>query len=234
MFIKTKETRTSAYELGLTLTKAQKEKVVVSSINIAKNFEKRHADVLRAIETIECSSDFRELNFVFTLKTVAMPNNATRQDPEYLITRDGFAFLAMGFTGARAAKFKEAYITAFNEMERRINGFHAQPKKYERSGDFVLEERVSGIYYAVPIVHDFIMDCCEKVPNFHVSRTEFYRHFTWYCAERATPTPTRCSAVRALNELAYFREYRSSGTRYWKGLRILRRHREWLCDDLPV
>ncbi|WP_434801549.1 Rha family transcriptional regulator [Serratia symbiotica] len=40
-----------------------------------------------------------------------------RKLPCYQITRDGFAFLTMGFTGQRAAQFKEAYITAFNQME---------------------------------------------------------------------------------------------------------------------
>ena len=38
----------------------------------------------------------------------------------YYIARDGFVFLAMGFTGKIAAKFKEAYIEAFNEMEERL------------------------------------------------------------------------------------------------------------------
>lgn len=38
----------------------------------------------------------------------------------YYLTRDGFTFLAMGFTGKVAAKFKEAYIEAFNDMERRL------------------------------------------------------------------------------------------------------------------
>ncbi|HHL2105229.1 TPA: Rha family transcriptional regulator [Escherichia coli] len=41
--------------------------------------------------------------------------------PCYQITRDGFAFLAMGFTGKRAAQFKEAYINAFNQMEKQLS-----------------------------------------------------------------------------------------------------------------
>jgi hypothetical protein len=39
----------------------------------------------------------------------------------YCITRDGFVFLAMGFTGTKAAQFKEAYINAFNQMEKQLN-----------------------------------------------------------------------------------------------------------------
>ena len=44
-------------------------------------------------------------------------NGVKRELPMYLMTRDGFTFLAMGFTGKVAAQFKEAYINAFNEME---------------------------------------------------------------------------------------------------------------------
>lgn len=40
--------------------------------------------------------------------------------PMYYLTRDGFTFLAMGFTGRVAAQFKEAYINAFNEMEEML------------------------------------------------------------------------------------------------------------------
>jgi phage regulator Rha-like protein len=40
----------------------------------------------------------------------------------YYVTRDGFAFLAMGFTGKKAAQFKERYIAAFNAMEKKLMG----------------------------------------------------------------------------------------------------------------
>ena len=40
--------------------------------------------------------------------------------PQYLMTRDGFTFLAMGFTGAKAARFKELYIAEFNRMEEEL------------------------------------------------------------------------------------------------------------------
>ncbi len=38
------------------------------------------------------------------------------------MTKDGFVFLVMGFTGKKAAAFKEAYIAEFNRMEERLNG----------------------------------------------------------------------------------------------------------------
>jgi hypothetical protein len=45
---------------------------------------------------------------------------AFRKDDSYNMTKDGFTFLAMGYTGSLAARFKEAYITRFNEMEAQL------------------------------------------------------------------------------------------------------------------
>ncbi len=92
---------------------------VTSSLAVADYFIKRHADVIRKIESLECSTLFRKRNFAFTSISINQPNGGTRKLPCYQITRDGFAFLAMGFTGKRAAQFKEAYINAFNQMEKR-------------------------------------------------------------------------------------------------------------------
>ncbi|MCV4808796.1 Rha family transcriptional regulator, partial [Escherichia coli] len=71
--------------------------------------------------TLECSAEFTEHNFVLS----EYPDASGRNLLCYQITRDGFAFLAMGFTGKRAAQFKEAYINAFNLMEKSLSGADA-------------------------------------------------------------------------------------------------------------
>jgi len=91
-----------------------------TSLRIADHFGKRHANVLRAISTLECSNEFRKLNFELTSQSVRMPNGGVRNDTVCTMTRDGFVFLAMGFTGKEVAQWKEAYIKAFNEMEAEI------------------------------------------------------------------------------------------------------------------
>ncbi len=91
--------------------------LVTNSFKIAEHFEKRHDIVLRAIDNLECSSEFCARNFAETSAPVPMPRGGVRQIKAYSITRDGFTFLAMGFTGAKAAQWKEAYIKAFNQME---------------------------------------------------------------------------------------------------------------------
>ncbi|EPA3994169.1 TPA: Rha family transcriptional regulator, partial [Escherichia coli] len=72
---------------------------VTSSLAVANFFSKRHDDVLKKIRTLECSASLTARNF-----SVSDYTDCTgRKLPCYQITRDGFAFLAMGFTGKRAA-----------------------------------------------------------------------------------------------------------------------------------
>ncbi|MDD8639029.1 ash family protein [Escherichia coli] len=92
-------------------------RVVTTSLAVANYFTKRHERVLDRIRNLECSAEFTEHNFVLSEYT----DVSGRKLPCYQITRDGFAFLAMGFTGKRAAQFKEAYINAFNQMEKQLS-----------------------------------------------------------------------------------------------------------------
>ncbi|EFN0720354.1 peptidase [Escherichia coli] len=90
---------------------------VTSSLAIADYFSKRHDDVLKRVRALECSPEFNARNFA----AVEYVDAKGELRPAYQITRDGFAFLAMGFTGKRAAQFKEAYINAFNQMEKQLS-----------------------------------------------------------------------------------------------------------------
>ena len=94
--------------------------VTTLSTDVAAFFEKRHDVVLRAIENIRSNLDSDRLhNFAETEVTRESPlkKGTLLKSKAYRLTRDGFTFLAMGFTGARAQEFKWAYIDAFNKME---------------------------------------------------------------------------------------------------------------------
>ena len=65
---------------------------------------------------MEVSDSFLLLNFEET----SYLDQLSRQQPMYHITKDGFIFLTMGFTGQKAAQIKEAYIRAFNQMEAQL------------------------------------------------------------------------------------------------------------------
>ena len=99
---------------GLALT-VQDGKVTASSRDIAKKFGKQHKNVIQSIELLDCSAEFKQLNFQ-PLKFIYRG----QEFPYYEMTRDGFSFLCMGFTGKKAAIWKEAYIEAFNAMEAEL------------------------------------------------------------------------------------------------------------------
>lgn len=83
---------------------------------IAERFGKRHADVLRTLENLECSEEFTQRNFAFS----QFLDTSGKSNKEYTVTRDGFMFLVMGFTGKKAATIKEQFIVAFNAMEEKL------------------------------------------------------------------------------------------------------------------
>lgn len=97
-------------------------KVVTTSLQVAEHFQRPHKDVLSSIRKLDCSPIFQERNFSLSFYHRQLLNGGYKKEPMYYLTRDGFTFLAMGFTGKVAARFKEAYINAFNEMEERLRG----------------------------------------------------------------------------------------------------------------
>ena len=95
-----------------TLVTIDHDQIVADSRTLAEKFQKRHADVLRAYDKLHCSPEFSQRNFASSEFLDA------RGKPRRFITmtKDGFALLAMGFTGPEAMRFKEDYILAFNQM----------------------------------------------------------------------------------------------------------------------
>ena len=90
--------------------------VFADSRDVARVFGKEHKRVLQTIRELHCSDDFRQRNFVpFKIKDLT---GETTSHVE--MSRDGFSFLVMGFTGAEAAQWKERYIEAFNAMEAEL------------------------------------------------------------------------------------------------------------------
>lgn len=94
-----------------------KETVAMTdTLKVAEYFDKRHDNILKRLENLECSTEFRALNF----KASSYYTEQNKKKPMYLMTQDGFTLLVMGFTGKKAMQFKERYITAFNAMRKQI------------------------------------------------------------------------------------------------------------------
>lgn len=132
----------------------------VDSLFIASYFEKEHKVVLRNIDAIRSSdsgfsTEFGQHNFVPT----SYKDQWNRKQRCFAVTRDGFTALVMGFTGKKAAHFKELYIKRFNEMEEfiktlvsarqefpllteNIKLLHENPKPYHFSNECDMLNRI--------------------------------------------------------------------------------------------
>lgn len=90
------------------LVELKSNKAVTTSIKVAKYFKKEHETVIKEIENLDCSEIFKNENFFKHLE---------KDNIYFTMTKDGFTFLVMGYTGKKASRFKEEYIKAFNRME---------------------------------------------------------------------------------------------------------------------
>ncbi|EKP2119627.1 Rha family transcriptional regulator, partial [Salmonella enterica] len=94
-------------------------KAVTTSKAVGEFFRKLHKNVIQKIESLDCSPEFASANF--SAHTENIKAGAVNRDSKYYeMTKDGFVFLVMGFTGKKAAAFKEAYIAEFNRMEAEL------------------------------------------------------------------------------------------------------------------
>jgi len=138
------------------LVEVKKDKVFCKSNVVCDVFKKRHDNVLQSIRELmnNCSKEFSQLNF-----QESTYKSRGKEYPCYDMTKDGFTFLAMGFTGKEAAAFKELYINKFNEMERLLTSqrfarvefkdltdniqlIHEEPKFYHFSNEADLINRI--------------------------------------------------------------------------------------------
>ena len=104
---------------------------VTTSFLVAETFEKEHKHVVRDIDNLiekmqvidnQCSpnlSGHQEMFFEY-FEDIPQPCGGVKPAKRYLMNRDGFTLLVMGYTGQKALEFKLKYIAAFNAMERQL------------------------------------------------------------------------------------------------------------------
>lgn len=103
------------------------DQITTTSLQVAKAFGKQHKDVLKRLNNLDCSNEFASANFCADVQKVDIGNGAKRESKIYHMTKDGFMFLVMGFTGKQAAAIKEAYINAFNAMADELHRLSQEP-----------------------------------------------------------------------------------------------------------
>lgn len=143
------------------------EATVVSSLDVAETFEKNHRDVMESIRNIESNISTAEFSALFFLDSYKASNG--KLNPMYLMTRDGFTLLVMGYTGEKAMRFKLAYIKQFNAMEKALQG-----KLIEREKGIAVRQSLQKRFNSRPK-----MIGCMVMPIQHI-RTVFIK----FCSER--------------------------------------------------
>ena len=101
------------------------DQAITDSLILAEMFEKRHGDVIRAIEN-KIKNDSTQ-NCVQCFFKTRYKDDSGKWNTKYLMNRDGFAFIAMGFTGKKADEWKWKYIHAFDAMESFIREKKTEP-----------------------------------------------------------------------------------------------------------
>ncbi|MGD0432865.1 MAG: Rha family transcriptional regulator [Acetobacteraceae bacterium] len=109
---------THEFDRGNPVVFVENGHVRATSLDVAKYFGKRHADVVRAVRAlIAAEPGLDKRTFAF----IEYTDDQGRSRPLVNMDRDGFTLVAMGFTGRDALHFKWAYIQAFNQMETQLN-----------------------------------------------------------------------------------------------------------------
>jgi len=98
------------------VVKATSGTPTTTTVDVAAAFEKPHKSVMRAVRNLECSKEFIKDNFQET----TYKDSSNRIKPAVEMTKDGFTFLVMGFSGKKAAAAKEVFIGEFNRLEQRL------------------------------------------------------------------------------------------------------------------
>lgn len=144
---------------------------VVSSRVVAQDFAKQHKHVLEAIYNLTAELSTAEKSALFVESQYKASNG--KMNREYLLTRDGFSLLVMGFTGREALQWKLKYIEAFNKMEEFIKQ-QQQPQLPQSPMDILkvmfsaLEEQKQDI---VEVKEDF-QNFKDTLPIFDFERKE--------------------------------------------------------------
>lgn len=111
------------------LVRIDNQQVVTDSRNVAEHFEKQHKHVLEAIDNLVAQNSATKNMFLEQTREYR-----GRDFRYYLMNRDGFSLLVMGFTGKAALEWKLKYIDAFNAMEKAIQTPQLTPAEQMAQG----------------------------------------------------------------------------------------------------
>lgn len=127
---------------------------VASSRDVAKRFGKEHKNVMQAVANLVAENSAAKSMF-----HLSSFENRGKKYPMYLMNRDGFSLLAMGFTGKEAVQWKLKYIEAFNAMEKQLAQQHRDQREVQDANIQNAIDRVIGARKALDKKTAFLDEC---------------------------------------------------------------------------
>lgn len=121
---------------------------VTTSLIVSQVFGKEHSKVCRDIENLSCSETFNAANF----GVIEYTDSRGRIQKAYQMTKDGFSFLVMGYTGNKAGKFKEMFINEFNKREMML-----------KSDDYILARSQEILHNRLQLAEQQLSQAKEKI-----------------------------------------------------------------------
>lgn len=125
---------------------------VTTSLIVAHVFGKRNADVLRDVRNLHCSPEFKERNFALMVSINELPQGGAQKSEYYEMTKDGFSFLVMGYTGGKAGQFKEMFINEFNKREMML-----------KSDDYILARSQEILHNRLQLAEQQLAQANERI-----------------------------------------------------------------------
>ena len=105
------------------LVEMKNRQATTTSLIVAESFNKKHLHIMRDIRNLkeelgQSKNGLTKFKEMFQESLFVTTQN--KKQPMYIINRDGFMLLVMGFSGKKALKIKLLFIEAFNKMEEYI------------------------------------------------------------------------------------------------------------------
>lgn len=185
-------TRRYIFTMNDIILSTQNGEPVASSRDVAKRFGKEHKNVMQAVANLVAENSAAKSMF-----HPATFENRGKKYPMYLMNRDGFSLLAMGFTGKEAVQWKLKYIEAFNQMEKQLA---AQHKEQQAVQDANIQSAIDRVIEARKKLDEntAFLDECRK--NREDSKAK-YMQVKALCGEFKAIYGQHCDTVRTMENV---------------------------------
>ena len=223
-------TRRYIFTMNDIILSTQNGEPVASSRDVAKRFGKEHKNVMQAVANLVAENSAAKSMF-----HPATFENRGKKYPMYLMNRDGFSLLAMGFTGKEAVQWKLKYIKAFNQMEKQLA---AQHKEQQAVQDANIQSAIDRVIEARKKLDEntAFLDECRK--NREDSKAK-YMQVKALCGEFKAIYGQHCDTVRTMENVvrgsqSYLTSAIDSLTIVAKGYPFYAALMDSLLDGLPA